>query len=150
MHPFVGRDLALRRQLDHMHRWFVAARAAGSASKRSFELPDRGIARAPDRIKGYAGAGLTAVAFDFYPTVAAVETLRDRRQGLRWAAAPERGIDSVALRSARRLGCIAAGRSIARVHSNCLKSRRPLKRRVEHISPSVRNRSILTSELQTP
>jgi hypothetical protein len=35
-----------------------------------------------------------------------------------------------------------------RLHSTCLKSRRPSKRRVEHISPSAGNRAILTSELQ--
>ena len=69
MHPLVGRDLALRRQLDHMHRWFVAARAAGSAAERTFKFPDWRLARAPDGIKRDAGAGITTVALDFHPAV---------------------------------------------------------------------------------
>jgi hypothetical protein len=69
MDPSAGRYFALRRQLDHVHRWLVAASATGSASERPFKFPDRRIARAPDGIERDAGAGLTAIALDFHPTV---------------------------------------------------------------------------------
>jgi hypothetical protein len=84
--PDVRRYLELCRQLDHVHRWLVAARSARTATERSFKFPDRRIARPANGIKRDAGAGLTAVAFDFHPTIAAVKTLADRRRWLRWPA----------------------------------------------------------------
>jgi hypothetical protein len=86
MHPSVWRDLTLRRQLDHVHWRLVASRSARSTSERSFKFPDRRIAQAPDGIEGDAGAGLTALALDLHPTVAAVKTLPDCRRGLRRGA----------------------------------------------------------------
>jgi hypothetical protein len=48
MYPFVGCDLPLLGQLDHMHRWRVAALPAGSAFQRRFQFPQRRISWAPD------------------------------------------------------------------------------------------------------
>src|SRR5712664_3949322 len=73
MHPDVRRDLALHRQLDHVHGRLIPSRSARSTSERTFKFPDRCITRPPDRIERDAGAGLTAIAFDFHPAVAAVQ-----------------------------------------------------------------------------
>jgi hypothetical protein len=83
MHPDVRRNFPHFSQLDHVHRRLVSTRSAGTASERTFKFPDRRITRAANGIKRNAGAGFTAMAFDFHPAVAAVEALRDRRGRLR-------------------------------------------------------------------
>ena len=82
MHPNVRRDLALLRQLDHVHRWRLLAFLARPAFQCGFQFPDWGITRSADGIERDAGAGLAAVAFNFEPAVSAVEALRDCRGGL--------------------------------------------------------------------
>jgi hypothetical protein len=86
MHPGVRRDLALLRQLDHVHRRRVSPRPARSAFQRCLKFPDRRIARTPDRIERQADAGLAPLAHDLKPAVTAIEALRDRRRRLRWSA----------------------------------------------------------------
>jgi hypothetical protein len=41
----------------------------------------RRVARPADRVDRQAGAGLAGMAHDLKPTVAAIEALRDRREG---------------------------------------------------------------------
>src|ERR1700682_6539342 len=84
MNPDVWRDLALLGQLDHVNRRRVSPLLARAAFQRRFKFPDRRIAWTPDRIEWQARAGLAAMSFDFEPTVAAIETLPDRRRRLRW------------------------------------------------------------------
>jgi hypothetical protein len=86
MDPDLRRDLALLRQLDHMHRRRVSPLLARPAFQRRLKFPDRRIAGTPDRVERDAGAGLTAVAFDLKPAISAVEALRDGRRGLRGPA----------------------------------------------------------------
>jgi hypothetical protein len=83
MYPNVGSDLPLLGQLDHVHRWRVSTRSAGTAAKRSFKLPYRRVARATDGIKRNAGADLTTIALDFHPAVTGIKALPDRRRRLR-------------------------------------------------------------------
>jgi hypothetical protein len=88
MNPEVRRDFPRFGQLNHVDRRLIAARSAGSASERPFKFPDRRIPRSTDGIKRYTGAGFATAAFDFHPTVTAVEALADRRGRLR--RSPER------------------------------------------------------------
>ena len=75
MHPKVRRDFPRFGQLYHVDRRLVSPRSARSASERTFKFPDRRIARTPGRIERDAGAGLTAIAFNFHPAVTAIEAL---------------------------------------------------------------------------
>jgi hypothetical protein len=82
MHPNVRRDLALLRQLDHVHGWRISAFLARPAFQCRFQFPDWGITRSADGIERDAGAGLTTIALDLKPAESAVEALRDGRGGL--------------------------------------------------------------------
>jgi hypothetical protein len=78
-----------------MHGRRVSPFLARPAFQRRFQFPDRGIARTPYRIAWGAGAGLAAVAFDFEPTVSAIEALRDARGWLRATVAALKGIEGI-------------------------------------------------------
>jgi hypothetical protein len=64
MHPFVRRDLALLRELDHVDARRIARRPARPAFQRRLKFPDRRIAWPADVLKRDAGLGFTAMAFD--------------------------------------------------------------------------------------
>jgi hypothetical protein len=64
MRPKVRRDLALRRQLDHVHPWRIARRPARPAFQRRLKFPDRRIARPAYGVERQAGAGLAPMALD--------------------------------------------------------------------------------------
>ena len=83
MHPQGRRNLACFGQHDHVHARLVGRRSTGPAPERSFQLPDRSSARPADGIKRNAGAGLTAIAFNFHPAVSAIQALGDAGRWLR-------------------------------------------------------------------
>jgi hypothetical protein len=64
MHPNIGRDLPLSRQLDHVQGRSLSPLLAGPAFQRGFQFLDRGIAWPPDRIERDARPRLAAMAFD--------------------------------------------------------------------------------------
>ena len=72
MHPLVRCDLPLLRQLDHADGRLVTARAAGSASERRLQLPDRRITRPADCVQRHACPCLTSAALDLQPAVTTV------------------------------------------------------------------------------
>jgi hypothetical protein len=86
MHPRVRRDLALHRQLDHVHRRRMSRGPARPAFQRCLKFPDRRIARTPDGVERQARPRFAAMAHDLKPAIAAVQTLRDCRRGLRRSA----------------------------------------------------------------
>src|SRR3954470_18061148 len=86
MYPTIGRNFPLLRQLDHVYGRLVALGTAGPAPERGFELPDRRVARTPNGIERNARASLAALAFDFQPTVTAVQALGYCRRRLRRTA----------------------------------------------------------------
>jgi hypothetical protein len=51
MHPNLGRDLRLLRQLDHVNGWRISAFLARPTFQRRFKFPDRRVARTPDRVE---------------------------------------------------------------------------------------------------
>jgi hypothetical protein len=87
MHPLVGRNLPLLGQLDHADWRLVAARAAGPASERRLQLPDRRVTRPADSIQRQARPCLASTALDLQPAIAAVQALANRWARLRWPAA---------------------------------------------------------------
>jgi hypothetical protein len=83
VNPRVRRDLLLLRELNHAYRRRVTRCPARPAFQCGLKFPNRRVARTPDRIERDAGPGLTTMAHDLKPSVAAVETLRDGRRWLR-------------------------------------------------------------------
>jgi hypothetical protein len=66
MHPLIRRNLPLLGQLDHPNRRLVTARAAGPASERRLQLPDRRVTRPADSIQRRARPRLASAAFDLH------------------------------------------------------------------------------------
>jgi hypothetical protein len=60
MQPNIGRDLAVLGQPNHVNRWRVTRCAARPTFDHRFQLSDRRIARAPDRIARHGTLGAEA------------------------------------------------------------------------------------------
>jgi hypothetical protein len=116
MYPSVRRNLSPFGQFDHVHWRRVVAPLARSAFQRSFEFPDRGVARSADRIEREARPALAPIAFDLQPTKPAIEALRDCRRRLRRPAValhtdrPSLGLGAIGCADGL-LGVVAAGPS---------------------------------------
>jgi hypothetical protein len=80
MNPYVGRNLLLLGEPDHLHPWRIPWRPAGAAFEGSFQFPDRRIARPPDGVQCEACTRFAALAFDLQPSIAGIEALSDRRR----------------------------------------------------------------------
>jgi len=117
MHPRVLRNLPLFRHFG----WLVAACAAGPASERRLQLPDRRVTRPADRIQRHARTCLAPAAFNFQPAVTPFRHWPIVGLGCAGPPYPSMRIDHASASARRRTGSLPnllAGRLGAHIRAH--------------------------------